>query len=176
MVGQLLCQEDNGEHYLAVTEDECSRQSSYLNAIMLNCFNVTSNYVCVDEVGESLILRDGVDCDGSIEHIEAIITEYSRETVDPQFECVIGGYLAAGSEDACNGDVGILNQVIGSFLDGSFDTCVQTTPTTSVTTTATSTATESSTTTQTSSATTSASTTASTTPTTYGITEVCYIV
>ena len=92
-----------------------------------------SNVVCDTSGGltDFTATKEADSCEATVETLAALVVEYSRGTDTINITCTFGGFLADNVD--CDATTNVINDMINSFLDGSFEGCEMTTPTTTMT-------------------------------------------
>jgi hypothetical protein len=172
--GKFSCFTYAKQNYLVVTGDEktCNQQADIVNSALDACelalegSERTDDALSCTEVTGVHILYDGSSaCPESASAIEAMLDAYKERDYGDITCSPSGAYRVGGS---CALVAQTLNDLLNSYVDGTFATCSLSTPTTSQTTTATSTITSTGTTTFTSTQTTSFTSSQTTTMTSTG--------
>ena len=166
----LSCIEKYSVYLINSDAARCDLNAQWLNRLLDGCpFHSGGTLRCAKEGSDMLLAyHDGSTCGHVAADLNALIAETTgpEDPTEGTIECVMGtDYLIArsGTAGECSATVGILNQALTWFGDGTLKGgCQITTPTTSVTTTPTTTTTA--TTTPTTS--TTGTSTLTTTPTT----------
>eukprot|EP00040_Diaphanoeca_grandis_P036471 m.232611 g.232611 ORF g.232611 m.232611 type:complete len:1542 (-) comp33625_c0_seq1:112-4737(-) len=142
VTGKIICEQINGDQYLAIDENEdCELQVAALNEMVSECTSARGTFrrgrlSCDSTFGFNAIVA-GTNCVTETRELNSMLNEFSFGD-GGSYDCSLTGYLK--NDIHCGQDTLVLNNAVTAYIAGEFTECQATTATTSGTTTATTTA------------------------------------